>query len=143
MQRFLAEHSELLRRQGSVVESWRQYRDRRLGPYYRLAYRDGERQCSVYLGRDPNLADEVRQTLERLQAPGQDRRRRLRNRDALRRAVARSRAAWNAELRKSGLWLKGGEVRGWRKCRGKTPSGADAPSEGTLTGVNDVDHEDV
>ncbi len=29
--------------QGSVVAGWRVYRGRRLGPYFRLAYRDGGR----------------------------------------------------------------------------------------------------
>ena len=43
-------HRRLLATQGTVTASWREYQGRRLGPFYRLAYREGNRQRSVYLG---------------------------------------------------------------------------------------------
>ena len=49
-------------RQGSVVASWRVYAGRRLGPYLRLAYREGRRQRSIYLGRCAELVRRVRIT---------------------------------------------------------------------------------
>ena len=41
--------------QGTVTTSWRTYRGRRLGPYYRLAWRENGRQRSIYLGRQGRL----------------------------------------------------------------------------------------
>ena len=91
--------------QGSVVAGWRTYRGRRLGPYFRLAYRDGGRQRSVYLGRSVELARRVRELLARLQRPRRERRLfgRLiaQVRASLRRAKARLREAllpWNIRL---------------------------------------------
>jgi hypothetical protein len=40
----------VLRRQGVVVESWRYYQQRRLGPYFRVSFREQGRQESIYLG---------------------------------------------------------------------------------------------
>ncbi len=40
----------LFSRQGTVIATWRDYHGRKLGPYYRLAWRDSGRQCSLYLG---------------------------------------------------------------------------------------------
>ena len=115
---FLAEHAEALRRQGSVVETWRERGGRRLGPYYRLACRLGGRQKSVYLGSDRRLAVEVRRDVAARQAPARDGRRgRLRSR-ILRRELRRCRAVWDAELAKVGLRLKGSEVRGGRSRGG-------------------------
>ena len=54
-------------RQGSVVASWRVYAGRKLGPYFRLAYREGRRQRSIYLGRCAELARRVRELLAELQ----------------------------------------------------------------------------
>ncbi|MFH1269080.1 MAG: hypothetical protein ABIK89_25415 [Planctomycetota bacterium] len=54
---------------GTVVSTWRTYRGRRLGPYFRLAYRKGGRQWSIYLGRSEGLARRVRDLLARLQHP--------------------------------------------------------------------------
>ena len=40
----IAANAELFAQQGAVVESWRKHGGRRLGPYFRLAYRiDGRR----------------------------------------------------------------------------------------------------
>lgn len=64
----------LLARQGAVVASWRVWQGRRLGPYFRLAYREAGRQRSIYLGRSEELAGRVRRLLEQLRDPPQQRR---------------------------------------------------------------------
>ena len=55
LQKILAQ-AELLRHQGAVVATWRTQRGRTSGPFYRLAYRQGGRQRSIYLGRSALLA---------------------------------------------------------------------------------------
>ena len=115
VQRTLAADPKLFARQGAVVASWRYYQGRKLGPYYRLAYREEGRQCFIYLGRDEGLAQAVRDLLAALKRP----RRRRRLFDALRtqgRAMLRqAKASMAEELAKWGLRLKGFEVRGWRE----------------------------
>jgi hypothetical protein len=102
--------------QGAVVATWRVYRGRRLGPYFRLAYREGGRQRSIYLGRCAELVRRVRSLLARLQAP--ERRRRV-----FRRLEAQVRASLRqckAQLKKLlaplGIQLKGFEFRGSRRA---------------------------
>jgi hypothetical protein len=109
---FLAAHAGLLARQGSVQPTWRRHRGRRLGPYYRLVYRDGGRQVAVYLGRDADLADAVRAELARLQAARRAGRlfaRLVRAARAARRETIRD---VDRRLRARGLYLKGYELRG-------------------------------
>lgn len=116
--RLLASHAVVLSRQGSVHQSWRYYRGRRLGPFYRLIYRQGGRQWSVYLGRDEGLANEVRQALRKLQAPLQHRA--LDRQLALVKAMQKKqKQALDAELHRRGLYRKGNEIRGWRHLTGK------------------------
>ena len=104
----LLAHRLLFATQGTVVSGWRTYRGRRLGPYFRVAYRDGGRQRSIYLGRCMELARRVRELLARLQR--NNRRRRLfarlkaQVRASLRRAKARLSELlrpWNPELRRT------------------------------------------
>ena len=102
--------------QGSVVAGWRIYGGRRLGPYFRLAYREGGRQRSIYLGRCAELARRVRELLAELQRP---RRQRL----LFARLVAQVRASLRsakAELeRRLAVWgirLEGFEFRGVRQA---------------------------
>ena len=52
---------------GSVGSKWRNYRGRRLGPYFRLRYCQDGRERSLYLGRSEELAEEVRGLLADLQ----------------------------------------------------------------------------
>jgi hypothetical protein len=63
--RLSPEDIHALARQGFVVAEFRQRR----GPYYKLRWRRGVRQCVRYLGSDPDRAQEVRAALEVLQAP--------------------------------------------------------------------------
>ena len=60
--------------QGSVVAGWREYGGRRLRPCFRLAYREGGRQQSIYLGRCAELARRVRELLAGLKRPRRQRR---------------------------------------------------------------------
>jgi hypothetical protein len=52
---------------GSVVAGWRRRGPARFGPYYRLAYRDQNRQRSIYLGRSAGLVAKVGQLLRQAQ----------------------------------------------------------------------------
>ena len=69
VKRWMETHRDQLSRQGTVVEAYRTYRGRKLGPYYRLAYRDRDgRQRSIYLGASAELAEQVRRLLVECQA---------------------------------------------------------------------------
>lgn len=136
---FIHEHEEVFARQGSVVESWRNFKGRRLGPYFKLTYRGNGCQRAIYLGSNATLAEEVRQMLVRLQTPLLELRHLKKQKAILKRLLAAARAAWDSELRKANLYLKGSEVRGWRQMRwekvaahhaGKIPRSADYEIEG-------------
>ena len=118
LQAFLDQHAVEFAMQGTVVASWRNYKERRLGPYFRLAWRgpDG-RQRSRYLGGDPALAAEVERWLTALRAPLEAQCQLAEARLTLRRALRQERALLRRELVSLGLTLKGTEVRGWRHAR--------------------------
>ena len=65
---FIRSHADTFARCGSVVASYRTKNGRRCGPYYRLAYRSGGRQRSLYLGASEELVAQVRSLLTELQA---------------------------------------------------------------------------
>ena len=117
VERFVREHQQQLARQGAVVASWRQYQGRRLGPYYRLVFRDAGRQQTLYLGTDPELAARIRRWLAELQTPARDRRRLRQQYQIMRRGLVRCRAQWQRELNRIGLGLRGSHVCGWRLRR--------------------------
>jgi hypothetical protein len=104
---------------GSIVETWRTYQGRRLGPYYRLAYRESGRQKTIYVGKDAELVAAARSLLEELHVNERIRRTMERQQLAVRAGLRAAKAAWAQELQKSGLTLKGYEVRGWRRLRSK------------------------
>ena len=112
--KFFGDFAPDLVRQGSIVETFRYRRGRRLGPYFQLTCRHAGRQYAVYLGNDQTFVGEVRRGLDLLQETTH-RRRKL---DACCRAVhAQARAAQRQlriELAKHGLVLRGLEVRGWQ-----------------------------
>jgi hypothetical protein len=114
VRQFVLGHGALLAKQGRVVEAWRTYRDRKLGPYFRLAYREHGRQRSIYLGQSIELADRVRALLQECQARVRQQRAWQRLREQARTELKRNRAAWRHELARVGLRLQGSEVRGWR-----------------------------
>ena len=119
-------HADLLARQGGIVASFRRCAGRAVGPYYRLAFRDGTVQRSLYLGTDAALVAEVRAALGKLQAPQRERRALQRHKKAVRKALAECRDGLRRELARRGLRLQGYEVRGWQ-----TP---DPRSAGNLAG---------
>lgn len=109
----LAAEPTLFAGQGAVVEGWRVYRGKRLGPYFRVVFRRGRRQHSLDLGRDRELAGEVARLLEERQAPRQHRQN-FRHQRRRRQSLAAHKALWRQELAARGLSLKGNEIRGWR-----------------------------
>lgn len=113
----LAAHPEIFRRQGTVIVSWRSHQGRKLGPYFRLAYRQGGRQCALYLGSSAELAAQVRDALQVLQAPRQRQQAWQVQWKKGRAALRRQKHLWDTELRKLGLYLKGYEIRGYRSLR--------------------------
>jgi hypothetical protein len=120
----LAARAPLLARQGSVQGSWRFYHGRRRGPYFRLVWREGGRQESLYLGADRALAEEVRRALAELQAPLREQRALDRLRTLARAALKRHKRDLDRELRRRGAYLKGYEIRGRRRGAGPGPSPA-------------------
>ena len=111
---FVEAHREQLARQGTIVCSYRWRIGRKVGPYYRLAYREGSQQRSLYLGNDMELVTEIRGMLQALQQPKQQQRAVQRHKVAIRSALAECREGLRRELAIRGLRLQGHEVRGWR-----------------------------
>lgn len=98
--------------QGAVVAGWRERGGRRLGPYYRLAYREGGRQRSIYLGRYGELVRRVRALLVGLKRPLRERRRMRRLKAQVRAALGRCKARVAELLAPWGVRTKGFEFRG-------------------------------
>jgi hypothetical protein len=102
---------------GSLVATWRNYRGRRLGPYYYFRYRAAGRRNSIYLGGEGPSVERVRQELanrQRLWAERQV------LHDLRRQALASLRIhkrSLQNEISRLGLRLQGWEVRGWRTSR--------------------------
>jgi hypothetical protein len=114
---FLEQHSAALQRQGVIQAFDRPRGGRRYGPYFRVVFRDHERQRTFYLGRPSELVDLAREQLARLQ---QRRRQQLagRRRMAAFRGTMRGfRAQIKTLLAERGLDLKGWELRGTRRER--------------------------
>jgi len=101
-------------RQGHVAATWRRRDGKTFGPYYRLSYRDGGRQCSVYLGRAGALVERVRQALGAIQQSLAQHRMFNRMRRQILASLRITKLRVRALLRPFGLRLKGFEVRGWR-----------------------------
>jgi hypothetical protein len=114
-------------RQGTIVASWRTYNGRKLGPYYRLAYRTEGRQRSIYLGKSKNLLRQVRRLLEKLQKPIKTKRFMQRAQKTFQEVMKKHKAQFRIDLLKVGLQLRGYAVRGWRRWRAlgapRTPLG--------------------
>jgi hypothetical protein len=64
---FILAHRPLFYTNGFVVSEWRWRNRLRFGPYYRLKYREGNIQRSIYLGPSNELAQKVCGLLARLQ----------------------------------------------------------------------------
>ncbi len=107
----------VLSRQGEVVAGWRVYRGKKLGPYWRLTYRQHGRSHWLYLGRWSRLVQEVRRLLDQWQEPLRRQREWIRIRRSVKKSLRASKLRWAAELARAGLRLQGYEVRGWRSLR--------------------------
>ena len=112
---FVRGHAEVFARQGTLVAGWREYRGRRLGPYYRLAYREAGRQRSLYVGRSQGLIGLVRRLLERLQRPFRQSRLLGDLKVRARAALRGHKAVLRRHLAQWGIHLKGFEFRGLRR----------------------------
>jgi hypothetical protein len=127
---FLADHAAVFCRQGSVQPSWRWYQRKKLGPFFRLVFRDGGTQSSLYLGADKELAAEVRRVLQEMQAPLRERRERDKQLALMQAALQEQKLDFDRQLRRLGLFLKGNEIRGWRSLpRTPLPAGRDGKPE--------------
>lgn len=114
VERLIASRPALFARQGVVIGTWRRVGSQRLGPYYALRYRDGGRQQSLYLGASPDLAEKVARLLEHAQQPHRQQRALERSRAAVKASLQRHKGIWRGQLARSGLTLKGFEIRGWK-----------------------------
>ena len=122
----LVDRRELFVRQGAVVATWRPYKGQRLGPYYRIVYREDGRPRSIYLGASAWLARQVRSLLTRLQTP-------LRESRALKRVLGTVRASLRRHQRQAkslfarlGVRLRGFEYRGLLRYLRETARQRDA-----------------
>lgn len=121
-----------LRAGGSVVSTWRTYQGQRLGPYFRVAYRVGGRQKSVFIGCDAELAEKVRSYLHNLQRQRNESANLNRMRRAAAKQFAVSRKQFGEELAAVGLRLRGSQVIGWRAWKRQ---------QGTFSQEKTISHE--
>ena len=108
---FILANPRLFATQGSVVPTWRVRAGKRFGPYYRLAYRRGGRQRSIYLGPRP-VADRLRQFLDQLQRPHRRRQLYKRLQTQVRASLRQAKKHLAQQLAALGVTLKGYEFRG-------------------------------
>jgi hypothetical protein len=107
----------VLARQGTIVASFRTYNGRKLGPYYRLAYRTEGRQRSIYLGKSKKILRQVRRLLEKLQKPSKTKRFMRQAQKTFQETMKKHMAQFRIDLLKVGLQLRGYAARGWRRYR--------------------------
>lgn len=114
VKRLILSRPDVFRRQGAVVASWRTHNGTKRGPYFRLAYRRaGGKQHSIYLGPE-HVANAVRSLLQELQCAASRRRQLTRLQRSAREQLRVARRRMDRQLRETGLYLHGSEVRGWR-----------------------------
>jgi hypothetical protein len=119
--RFLAQRGGLVAAQGSVQgsvqESYRVHKGRKLGPYFRLSFREAGKQRSCYIGRNRAFAAEIEKELQKLQAPRLFFRQVQRCLADCRRDHRIAQQELRRRLETHGLRLQGNEIRGWRRQR--------------------------
>jgi hypothetical protein len=88
----LLAHQELIAKDGCLAATWKNYRGKRLGPYYRVEFRQDRAVKTIYLGRDPLLVEFATALIDDIKKPSRQKRylRRLRAeiRASLRRTFA-------------------------------------------------------
>ncbi len=125
----LQNHPDRFAGQGAVVATWRTYRGRRLGPYYRLAWRENGRQRSIYLGRQGPIVEEVRLLLHQAHTSRRIRREHRLRIARLQKELIRPIRQYIKEIFRlfgNGLYIKGSEIRGIRTA-GPRLTAADVP----------------
>jgi hypothetical protein len=128
----ISDLKSLIARQGVIVASWKTYRGRKLGPYYRLAYRANGRQRSIYLGKSPNLLPLVRRLLKNIQYTNKFRRTVLKNCKILEKEAQDHFALLRLQLRQVGLKIQGDTIRGLRHHRAASCPPAPRQGKGIL-----------
>ena len=113
---FLRRHQALFATRGAVVATWRVYRNRRLGPYFQIVYRQAGRQRALYIGRSKDLADRLRRFLDRFQGAHRERRLLKRFQTQARASLRRAKAQLKELLALRGIQMKGFEFRGVRRA---------------------------
>ena len=104
-------------RQGAIVATWRKHQGRKLGPYYRLAWREEGGQRSRYLGCSTWVVEKVRELLARVQRTSAKAASCNGSSAPARAAMRSGKGLLRKELGRLGLWLKGFEVRGGRLAK--------------------------
>jgi hypothetical protein len=113
---FLRRHQALFATQGTVVATWRTCRNRRLGPYFQIVYRQAGRQRALYVGRSKELADRLRRLLNQFQGAHRTRRVLKRLQTHARASLRRVKAQLKELLALRGIQMKGFEFRGVRRA---------------------------
>ena len=124
-------HATFFVAQGTVEATWRTYRGRRLGPYFRVSCRQrgahhdpcagAPQQTSIYLGRNPELAARVRGLLDELRQHTHGKRRCAELRRQVRRSLTRAKETLRQRLAEHGVTLKGFEFRAAARAFGRLP----------------------
>ncbi len=125
-------HAAFFVGQGAVEATWRTYRGRRLGPYFRVFCRQrrvrptpctgmAPQQTSIYLGRSPELAARVGELLDELRQHIRRKRRCEELRRQVRRGLARAKDGLRQVLAQHGVELKGFEFRGAARAFDRLP----------------------
>jgi hypothetical protein len=92
---------------GRVEAAWRENSGKRLGPYYRVVFREEGRRKSMYLGREELLAERVAYLLAELQSFHRERRTTRRLRAAIRASLRREKTRLEKMIAPLGFRMKG------------------------------------
>ena len=96
LQTQVLKYNELIAQDGCIGEIWKTYRGKRLGPYYRVEFRENRATRTIYIGRDEQLAKMASAMIDELKHPRREdriiRRARMAARAALRRSLAEAEA---------------------------------------------------
>jgi hypothetical protein len=104
--------------QGFIMSSYRYHRGRKLGPYFRLTYRDeNNRQRSIYIGPYEDIARRVQSLLDDLKTPHIRRRQFTQILAIIRTQLNRHRKQSEIEFAKHGLYSRGFSIRGLRNLK--------------------------
>lgn len=92
---------------GYVEKFWRKTGGHQVGPYYRVAFRQGKVRKSIYLGRSAELAQQVETLLAELQSCSRERRDIELLRKQIRASLRKEKKKLEEMLRPLGYYMKG------------------------------------